>query len=288
MAFLYSRLIATYVHFRRAIFSIFGNKGDALTKYIRAIDLSLDYLDSGLTKYDSKDYEGAITDLNQAIQICLNHRDAKNELEDYESEIASYDKSKHIFVAAYTLRGNANHILQNYEGAISDFNQAMVLIKSTETEYLQSYLPILHGFEANSRSRLGAYYVSEGRWHEGLEQLQASLDYYRQTDNLERRADVLAQIARVQLLLGDWDKARMLYRDALRLYVHLNKKEGIANCHLALGRMMLRLNYITEAQKELETACNLFRECGLSQRQAETKEVLEVVSQFKSKQAIKL
>jgi tetratricopeptide (TPR) repeat protein len=171
---------------------------------------------------------------------------------------------------------------------IADFNHAKEIIKSSEPESLQSYLPYLQKPEANTHNRLSADYVSEERWYEGLAQLQASLDYYRQTDNLERRADVLNQIARVQLLLGNWDKARMLYRDALRLYTHLGKKEGIANCHLALGRIMLHLNYTEDAQKELENASVLFDECGLSQRQAEAQEVLQVVSQFKSKQAIKI
>jgi len=246
----------------------------------------------GLSKCDLGDYKGAIADYDQAIQFKPDFANVysrrgvtKSDLEDYEGAITDYTQAitlKPDDSFLYIVRANAKINLGDYTGAIADYNRAL------ELPDVQQYVPYLRKVLADIEKLLGAYYVSEGKWYEGLNLLQSSLDYYRQIDNLEQRADLLAQIARVQLLLGDWDKARMLYRDALRLYIHLGKKEGIANCHLALGRMMLQLNYIEDAQKELETACILFDECGLSQRQAEAEEVLEVVSQFKYKQVSKV
>jgi len=276
--------------------SILEDYEEAISDYNHAIKLSPDndgaYFNLGNVKRILGDYKGAITYYNYAIKLNSSYPDAynnrghvKNNLGDYEGAIADCDKSIELNAInpyPYFNRGLAKNELGDYEGAIADYNKAM------EFQSFAPYLSYFQDLQTTTRNRLGAHYVSDGKWYEGLAQLQLCLDYYRQTDNLERRADLLTQIARVHLLLGDWDKARMLYRDALRLYSHLDKKAGIANCHLALGRMMLRLNYISEALKELEIASMIFTECGLSDRQAETAEVLEVISQFQAKQALKV
>ena len=275
-----------------------GDKVGAISDYEKAININpiyaaaSVYFDSGNVKNNLGDYKGAIADYNHAIKIYPddnffynNRGNVKNNIGDYEGGIADCDKSIELNAVnpySYFNRGYAKNELGDYEGAIADFDEAMGF------QSFAPYLSYIQDLQTTTRNRLGAHYVSDGKWYEGLAQLQLCLDYYRQTDNLERRADLLTQIARVHLLLGDWDKARMLYRDALRLYSHLDKKAGIANCHLALGRMMLRLDYTREAQKELEIASRLFTECGLSDRQAETTEVLEVISQFQAKQALKV
>lgn len=182
------------------------------------------------------------------------------------------------FCQALNARFEERSNLADLNRAIELYEQVIPLVDQAEER-----ISLLEGL-ALTRYRLGVSYVADGQWYAGLAQLQASLEAYRQTDNLERRADVLAQIARVHLLFGDWDRARLLYRDALRLYEHIDKKEGIATCHLALGRMMLRLDYLDDAQHELELARDLFADLN-NPRQAEAIDVLEIVQKFKAKRA---
>ena len=62
-----------------------------------------DYIDIGNTKFDNKDYNGAIMDYTEALEL--------------DSD----------YVIAYWLRGKAKFELKNYLGAIDDFNKAIKL-----------------------------------------------------------------------------------------------------------------------------------------------------------------
>jgi tetratricopeptide (TPR) repeat protein len=281
------------------------------------------YFHRGVAKSNLEDHEGAIADYNEAIRLnrndaytYYNRGKAKSALRDYEGAIADYNEAIRLnpnHVSAYIYRGFAKSDLEDHEGAIADCNEAIRLYNaywvlavfwekrfadSQDTADLAQAISayrraialrsnhqanLLENF-ADALYRLGVYYIKNGRWYDGLAELQSSLNYYRQTDNSERRADVLAQIARVQLLFGDWERARLFYRDALRLYCHIDHKPGIANCRLALGRMMLSLGYLEDAQHELEIATTLYGELK-SPRKSEAEEVLQFVHQFQVKGA---
>ena len=66
------------------------------------------YRESGNIKYNSEDYQGAISDYTKAIEI--NPKEAK----------------------AYCNRGSAKNVLKDYSGAISDYTKAIELKKHCE------------------------------------------------------------------------------------------------------------------------------------------------------------
>ena len=94
-----------------------------------------DFLDAGVEKGRSGDYQGAIAELDKAIEINPMYTDAyyirgyaKDELEDYQGAIADYSKAIEInpqYFFAYSNRGLAKDELEDYQGAIADYNKAI-------------------------------------------------------------------------------------------------------------------------------------------------------------------
>ncbi|MEK6783296.1 MAG: tetratricopeptide repeat protein [Bacteroidota bacterium] len=134
----------------------------AIADYSKLIELGLDslaYFDRGLAKSHLQDYRGAIVDYNKAIKFAPNHAPsyykrglAKSNLQDHRGAIADYNKAiekmkwhgaffehrpdfsedfieRKIVESADVIsaRGLAKSALQDYRGAIEDFNKAIEL-----------------------------------------------------------------------------------------------------------------------------------------------------------------
>ena len=131
---------------------------------------------------------------------------------------------------------------------------------------------------------LGLLYVGQGRWYDALHCFEESLAIRRQNNDLNARADTIYQIARVHHLLGNLDKARTGYRDALRLYQHMGNAPGIAACETGLGRLMIQMGLVDDALRELNSARQIYRQLGDEHRIAEVEKVLQVANHIKEKQ----
>ncbi|MBI4672835.1 MAG: tetratricopeptide repeat protein [Chloroflexi bacterium] len=123
--------------------------------------------------------------------------------------------------------------------------------------------------------------MDEGRWHDALRLFEQSLAVRRQGDDLNARADTIYQIARTHHLLGNLDKARIHYRDAMRLYQRIKNTQGIAASKTALGRLMIQLGFVDDALRELEAANEIYHQMSDERRIAEVKQVLEVAHHIK-------
>ncbi len=96
-----------------------------------------EYLDNGNTKFNQKDYTGAIADYTQAIELdpklapAYNNRgNAKARLQDYMGAMADYTQAIELdpkLALAYNNRGAAKDELKDYIGAIADYTQAIAL-----------------------------------------------------------------------------------------------------------------------------------------------------------------
>jgi len=131
---------------------------------------------------------------------------------------------------------------------------------------------------------LGLLYSKQDRWYDALRLLEESLAIRRQNDNLRTRADTIYQIARVHHLMGNLDKARIHYRDALRLYQHTENPQGVAACETGLGRLMIQMGFVDDAVRELDSAKRIYRQLGDNRRIAEVEEVLQVANHIKERQ----
>ena len=112
--------------------------------------------------------------------------------------------------------------------------------------------------------------------------LEGSLNLYRRSQNRLGRADTLQQMARTHYLMGNLDKARVYFRDALRLYQAETSLPGEAACRAGLGRLLLRLNFIDDALVELQQACNQYQKLGDTTRLTELQEVCALAQKYHS------
>jgi tetratricopeptide (TPR) repeat protein len=133
---------------------------------------------------------------------------------------------------------------------------------------------------------LGKMEADRGAWYQGLAYLEKSLQIYRQFDDLKSRADTIYQVAHIHHLIGNYEKAGIHYRDALRFYKHLNNPRGIAFCKSSLGRLMLQIGFVEKTQELLNEATLIFKELKNEQEIAKIAEVLDCINKIKEKQAV--
>ncbi|MBZ9786995.1 tetratricopeptide repeat protein [Psychroflexus sp. CAK57W] len=91
------------------------------------------FISESQLKYNIKDYQGALSDLNKSIELnpniyisYYNRGKIKLKLNDFKGSISDCNKAIEIipnFVLAYYVRAFAKIKIENYEGAIDDFNR---------------------------------------------------------------------------------------------------------------------------------------------------------------------
>ncbi|NEO76523.1 tetratricopeptide repeat protein [Moorena sp. SIO4G3] len=136
---------------------------------------------------------------------------------------------------------------------------------------------------ADIQRNIGKLLVQQGSWYDGLSRLEQSLPIYRHTENLEALADSVYHIARTHHLIMNLDKARMNYRDALRIYNHLNNQPGIAICKTGLGILMISIGFIDDARQELTQAYEICHTIKDNQGIDNIQQLLQVINKIKAK-----
>jgi len=116
-----------------------ANTNNTPTEYTRKnTNMSVEeYINRGIERRDSNNYNGAISDFTAAIRIkpdyayAYNNRGfAKRNLKDYYGAISDYSKAIDLdpdYALAYNNRGFAKRNLKDYYGAINDYSKAIEL-----------------------------------------------------------------------------------------------------------------------------------------------------------------
>jgi tetratricopeptide (TPR) repeat protein len=148
---------------------------------------------------------------------------------------------------------------------------------------------VLEANEDQETRATSAYYTGtrlaeQGHWYEGLALLEESLNIRRRLDNLDARADAIYQIARIHHLIGNLDKARTCYRDAMRLYARTENQLGIAACKTGLGHLMTQTGFAHDAIAELESARRIYRRLGNNREVSKVNEALQIATHVKERQ----
>jgi tetratricopeptide (TPR) repeat protein len=130
--------------------------------------------------------------------------------------------------------------------------------------------------------------VEVGRLYDGLRKLENLLVLRRQGKDLKALADVIREIAWTHYLLGNLEKARTYYRDALRLYDQVNRQVNceaeIADSRFGLARVMLKLGFEKEAQTEMQYAKRIYQKLYNKTRLADIEKIQQVLSRVLEKQ----
>ena len=125
-----------------------ANPEGAIADYTEALRLKptewVTYFNRGVARYHLQDYEGAIADYNAAIRLApeettlyFQRAEAYRQLRDYEKAIASYSElvERSQDAVAYNNRGLARYNLEDYQGSIEDYTEALRLKPSDAVYY---------------------------------------------------------------------------------------------------------------------------------------------------------
>ncbi len=126
-----------------------------------------------------------------------------------------------------------------------------------------------------TQSIVGSRLVRQGEWQEGLQILLNSVRLLRQGDDPLAHANALYQTAVAHEALADWDNARLYYRDALRLYQHVNDSPGIAKSYHGLGSVLASQGYFKKGMAALAQARDLYEQLGKVNRVAEVESLYQ-------------
>jgi tetratricopeptide (TPR) repeat protein len=133
---------------------------------------------------------------------------------------------------------------------------------------------------------LGSRLVRDGNWQEGLKLLINSLNQLKTGDNSLVYANALYQTGYAYELLSDQENARLYYRDALRLYEHLQDLPGIATSRESLGNVFVSQGHLEKGMSELAQAREIYQQLGRTEAAEKVdntyQSVQQVLEQVKS------
>jgi tetratricopeptide (TPR) repeat protein len=115
-------------------------------------------------------------------------------------------------------------------------------------------------FLAKLYFNIGLIDRSTGRWQTALDYFNAAWQIYQKSDNLQDFAEINYQLANTHHLLSNLSKAGMYYRDALRLYQHLENQRRVAFCNHGLGRLLFQLGEVSQSIATLQQAISGYQQ----------------------------
>jgi tetratricopeptide (TPR) repeat protein len=137
-----------------------------------------------------------------------------------------------------------------------------------------------------TQSILGGRLVRDGQWQEGLQLLLNSVNQLSTSDNPLAHANALFQTGRAHEALSDWDNARLYYRDALRLYEHLQDQPGIAKSHTGLGGVLVSQGHLKKGISELAKAQESYHQLNQPEKAAEVESLRQAAQRVMESQMI--
>jgi tetratricopeptide (TPR) repeat protein len=137
-----------------------------------------------------------------------------------------------------------------------------------------------------TQSILGSRLVRDGQWQDGLQLLLNSVNQLSTGDDFLAHANALFQTGRAYETLVDWDKARLYYRDALRLYKHLQDQPGIAKSHTGLGGVLVSQGHLEKGISELTKAQESYHQLDQPEKAAEVESLRQAAQRVMESQMI--
>jgi tetratricopeptide (TPR) repeat protein len=187
-----------------------------------------------------------------------------------ESLTVSVPGSPDFIDSQYRL-GNALSRRHEHSQNSSDLEQALQAYKTALDAISPEHYDRKQIWQAlpTTQSILGSRLVREGKWQEGLQLLLNSVRQLSTGDDPLAHANALFHTGRAHETLSDWDNARLYYRDALRLYTHLNHQLGMANSQAGLGSVLVSQGHLEKGMTELAKARDRYHQLEKPDKAAE-------------------
>ncbi|WP_458789324.1 tetratricopeptide repeat protein [Adonisia turfae] len=127
-----------------------------------------------------------------------------------------------------------------------------------------------------TQSVLGSRLVRDGQWQDGLQLLLNSVSQLRNSDNRLAHASALYETAYAYETMSDWDNARLYYRDALRLYDHLEEQSGKAKSLTGLGTTLGAQGYLEKSMATFQQARDLYEQLQQPEKVTEVDNLYDI------------
>jgi tetratricopeptide (TPR) repeat protein len=213
---------------------------------------AIEWYNEGVDKLTARQYEVAINDFTESIQIDNKDPDAyynrgwaKHTLNKYDDAILDYNqaiKLKPNFADAYINRGFSKYNLKDYQGAISDLNQAIKLKPDLADAYL---------YRGLSYKKLNKNQNAINDFRQAAKLYQQQNKAIKLKSNL---ADAQGNRGYAKLNLGDYKGAISDLNQAIKL------KPDLADAYLYRGLSYKKLNKNQNAINDFRQAAKLYQQ----------------------------
>lgn len=133
-------------------------------------------------------------------------------------------------------------------------------------------------------AEVGRLWIKIGRLKDAVAKLESSLRVFRQGDNLHWRAQVLHQLGIAHHLQGNYEKARLHYRDAHRLFAEERDIIGVASVDASLGQLMVQNGFLRDGAQILEQSKLFFDSLGQKEKFRPAETTLKIAQESLNKQ----
>jgi tetratricopeptide (TPR) repeat protein len=266
-----------------------GERAENLEKAITAFELALQ-----VYTYEASPQDWAITKSNlaEALMAAALITDNPDKLDTaitfLQSALEIASPGSHYLIDAQYCLGNAlsrryenNHNPSDLKQALQAYKIALDAISPEHYDRKQIWQAL-----PTTQSILGSRLVRDGQWQEGLQLLLNSVNQLSTSDNPLAHANALFLTGRAHETLSDWDNARLYYRDALRLYKHLQDQPGIAKSHTGLGGVLVSQGHLEKGISELAKAQESYHQLEQPKKAAEVESLRQAAQRVVESQMI--
>lgn len=171
----------------------------------------------------------------------------------------------------YSISGQANVLLKNFEAGITELQEALDLL---EHDPKATYLQI-----ERVRNWIGTAYYDRSDVNQALKQhlqcLQAVIN--RRVVDARFRLKLYLNLGNDFLMLGNWKRALEFYRQALPLAVKGEDREDLGGLYWAIGLAYRGKHNLARAKLYLEKSTRQFKDIGELKQSARARNLLGLV-----------
>lgn len=142
---------------------------------------------------------------------------------------------------------------------------------------------ILYYDRVEAESQRAEELISKRRWLEAYEILNNNKSIYKDLGDRKGFAKTLLYLAQAEQEIGDLEKARWTYKDALQQFKDIDQR-GYAVTSVYLGRLELQTGFVRDAITHLKDAEKYFFSFGSKSNLAIVSKLLEAADKLSPKQ----
>jgi tetratricopeptide (TPR) repeat protein len=268
-----------------------GERAESLEKAIAAFELVLQVYTREAFPQDWANTKSNLAEVLMAIALITDNSDKlDNAITFLQSALEIAFPGSSYFIDAQYCLGNA--LSRRYENSHNpiDLQKALQAYKIALDAVSPEHYNRKQIWQAlpTTQSILGSRLVRDGQWQEGLQLLLNSINLLKSGDDPLAHANALFQTGRAYEVLADWDNARLYYRDALRLYKHLQNQPGIAKSHTGLGGVLVSQGHLEKGVLELAKAQESYHQLEQPDKAAEVESLRQAAQRVMESQMIEV